>query len=157
MEWVYDLQGQVVGIDSSPFIYYIEAHPSYLEMVQPFFEGVRQGKFRAVTSVVTLLELLVHPYRRNNSQLADEYREILLHSNNITCMGVTTEIAERAAILRSEHPIHTPDAIQMGTVNRTRYLFPHQRRPFAVFARDESPDAGSASPGSTSVVIYPCR
>ena len=130
MEWVYDLQGQVVGIDSSPFIYYIEAHPSYLEMVQPFFEGVRQGKFPAVTSVVTLLELLVHPYRRNNSQLADEYREILLHSNNITCMGVTTEIAERAAILRSEHPIHTPDAIQMGTalIGRATYFLTNDAR-----------------------------
>jgi len=115
LEWVDDLQGQVVGIDSSPFIYYIEAHPGYLETVLPFFEGIRQGKFRAVTSVVTLLELLVHPYRRNDSQLADEYREILLHSGNITCMEVTTEIAERAAILRSEHPIRTPDAIQMGT------------------------------------------
>ena len=115
MEWVDKLQGQVVGIDSSPFIYYIEAHPGYLETVHPFFENVRQGKFRAVTSVVTFLGLLVHPYRRNDSQLADEYREILLHSRNIACIEVTTEIAERAAILRSEHPIHTPDAIQMAT------------------------------------------
>jgi predicted nucleic acid-binding protein len=115
LAWVGALKGQLVGVDSSPFIYYVEDHPNYIEVVRPFFEAVGRGELQAVTSVVSLLELLVHPNRRNDRVVANKYRDILLNSGNITCREITTEIAELAAVLRSEHRIHTPDAIQMAT------------------------------------------
>jgi len=30
MEWITQLQGQVVGLDSAPLIYFIEENPTYM-------------------------------------------------------------------------------------------------------------------------------
>jgi hypothetical protein len=30
MEWIADLLGQVVGLDTAPLIYFIEEHPTYI-------------------------------------------------------------------------------------------------------------------------------
>jgi len=51
-----------------------------------------------VTSTVTLLEVLVHPLRSNNRELATEYRDILLNSKLMT-LEVSNAIAEQAARL----------------------------------------------------------
>ena len=67
-----------------------------------------------VTSTVTLLEVLVHPLRSNNRELATEYRDILLNSKLMT-LEVSNDIAEQAAQLRAAHNIRTPDAIQIST------------------------------------------
>jgi predicted nucleic acid-binding protein len=62
---------------------------------------------------VTLLEVLVHPLRNNNIELATEYRDILLNSRLMT-LEVSNAIAEQAAGLRAAHNIRTPDAIQIS-------------------------------------------
>jgi hypothetical protein len=38
--WVEKLYGQTVGLDTAPLIYYLEAHATYLPVVDPFFEAV---------------------------------------------------------------------------------------------------------------------
>lgn len=72
------------------------------------------GDFTVVTSTLTLLEVLVHPLRKGNHDLAAEYKEILLNSKLIT-MEISSTIAEQAARLRAVHNIRTPDAIQIGS------------------------------------------
>jgi predicted nucleic acid-binding protein len=57
MEWIAQLQGQVVGLDSAPLIYFIQENPAYLEMTNAFFEAMVRGELRVVTSVITLLEV----------------------------------------------------------------------------------------------------
>jgi hypothetical protein len=56
VEWINNLYGHVVGLDTAPLIYFIEGHPRYLQTVTPFFETLSQGEFRVVTSVITLLD-----------------------------------------------------------------------------------------------------
>lgn len=60
MGWIDTLQGTVVGLDSAPLIYFIEEHPTYLPLMDAFFEALDRGEFQVVTSVITLLEVLVH-------------------------------------------------------------------------------------------------
>lgn len=115
MEWVTALRGQVVGLDTTPLIYFIEENPAYLPTVRPFFEAVDRGEFTIVTSIVTLLEVLVHPFRRGNTQLAQRYRGILLNARGLTTFPLSQDIAEEAARLRAGHNLRTPDAIQMAT------------------------------------------
>jgi predicted nucleic acid-binding protein len=114
MEWINDLRGKTVGLDTAPLIYFIEENPAYVETVKLFFEAVDKGDFWVVTSTVTLLEVLVHPLRSNNKELAAEYRDILLNSKLMT-LDVSSVIAEQAARLRAAHNIRTPDAIQIST------------------------------------------
>ena len=113
MEWLDDLQGKTVGLDTAPLIYFIEENPAYIETVRFFFEAMDRGDFLVVTSTVALLEVLVHPFRSNNRKLAAEYRDILLNSK-LTILEVSTSIAEQAAQLRAAHNIRTPDAIQVS-------------------------------------------
>lgn len=113
MGWIDDLQGRTVGLDTAPLIYFIEEDPAYIETVRLFFEAMDRGDILAVTSTVTLLEVLVHPLRDNNRELAIEYRDILLNSRLIT-LEVSNAIAEQAAQLRAAHNIRTPDAIQIS-------------------------------------------
>ncbi len=118
MEWIATLRGKVVGLDTAPLIYFIEENPIYLETVQPFFEAVDHGEFDVVTSVVTLLEVLVHPFRHGDTALAQQYRDILLDVEGLTTILLSQDIAEEAARLRATHNIRTPDAIQMSTAIR---------------------------------------
>jgi len=114
VEWINDLRGKTVGLDTAPLIYFIEENPTYLEAVRLFFEAMDRGDFAVVTSTITLLEVLVHPLRINNIELAAEYRDILLNSRLMT-LEVSNTIAEQAARLRATHKIRTPDAIQIST------------------------------------------
>jgi len=115
MEWLAQLQGQVVGLDSAPLIYFIEENPTYLEMTDAFFEALVRGEFRVVTSVVTLLEVLVYPLRQGNTILAQQYRDILFNEAGLTTIEVSPAIAEVAAQLRANYNLQTPDSIQMAT------------------------------------------
>ena len=114
MEWIAALQGKVVGLDTAPLIYFIEEDEAHLETVRPFFEAMDQGEFGVVTSVITLLEVLVHPLRRGDTVLAQQYRDILLSAEGLTTILLSHDIAEEAARLRAAHNIRTPDAIQMA-------------------------------------------
>ena len=118
MGWVEDLHGQTVGVDTAPFVYFIEEHSTYLAALREFFEAVDEGNIQAVTSTVSLLEVLVHPYRRGEHQLAAQYRAILLNSNGLSCEVVSVEIAEDAARLRADYNFQTPDSIQLTTAIR---------------------------------------
>ena len=115
MEWIKTLQGKVVGLDTTPLIYFIEENSNYLELVNPFFEAMNSGEFIVVTSVVTLLEVLVHPFQQGNTKLAYQYRNILLNATNLNTLMLSQDIAEIAAQLRATNNIRTPDAIQMAT------------------------------------------
>ena len=58
-----DLGGGPVGADTAIFIYFIEEHPRFLPLVEPLFREVSAGRKELVTSALTLLEVLVVPYR----------------------------------------------------------------------------------------------
>jgi predicted nucleic acid-binding protein len=115
VEWLAALQGRVVGIDTAPLIYFIEENPRYLKTMIPFFKALSRGEFRAVTSVITLVEVLVHPLRQGNVRLAEQYRDILFNAEGLTTLALSEDIAEDAARLRAQHNLRTPDAIQVAT------------------------------------------
>lgn len=58
MGLVDELQGSRICIDTAPFIYFIEKDPKYLDIIRPLFAEIDAGKIHAVTSTITLLEVL---------------------------------------------------------------------------------------------------
>jgi predicted nucleic acid-binding protein len=115
MEWLIQFQGQIIGLDTAPIIYFIEQNPTYLESVRAFFAAINRGEFQVVTSTLTLTEVLVHPLKAGNVELACEYRDIILNQEHLTTFPVSAAIAERAAQLRASYHLRTPDAIQIAT------------------------------------------
>lgn len=123
MAWIDALKGKVVGLDTAPLIYFIEEHPDYAHVVNPFFEALERRELRIVTSTVTLLEVLVAPMRHNDAQLATKYRNILLKTRDLSIIVLSQSIAEEAARLRAIYNLRTADAIQMATALSSRAAF----------------------------------
>ncbi|MGB7985965.1 MAG: PIN domain-containing protein [Terracidiphilus sp.] len=115
MEWIRKLHGTIVGLDSAPLIYFVELHPLYIPLVDPFFEAMELRDIQVVTSTLTLTEVLVHPYKYGNRNLARLYSSILLGSSNLITLPVSVEIATKAAQLRAAYSLKTPDSIQLAT------------------------------------------
>ncbi|MDQ3396506.1 MAG: type II toxin-antitoxin system VapC family toxin [Deinococcota bacterium] len=109
-----DLRGAKVCLDTAPFIYFIEKSPKYSPLVRPIFTEIAAGNIEAITSSVTLIEVLVHPCKTGNEALAQQYRDLLLYSDGLTTFEILHEVAGYAAKLRAKYMIRTPDAIQLA-------------------------------------------
>lgn len=103
-----------VALDSSIFISFIEEHPRFLPVVAPVFSAVAAHDVAAVTSSITLLEVLVRPLQANLPALAAEYEQILTHSSGITLIPLDLALLRRAAHLRASSGLKTPDALQLA-------------------------------------------
>jgi hypothetical protein len=88
-----------VAVDTPIFIYMMEEHPVYLPEVEPLFEQAAAGKRELVTSSLTLLELLVIPYRSGNRRLAAQYEAILTQGRGIRMVDISLEQLRIAAEL----------------------------------------------------------
>jgi len=104
----------LIALDTSVFIYQLEANARYLDFTdQIFFWLQRSG--RAVTSSVTMTELLVQPYRDSDEQQVDEFYGLLSTYPNLEWVAPTLQIADVAARIRAIHRLRTPDALQAAT------------------------------------------
>ena len=104
-----------IGLDTSVFIYQIEGTPRYRDIVNGIFVWLQGQHARALTSTVTMLELLVAPYRAADLHRVNRFYALLSTYPHIEWVAPTLEIADYAARLRAEHKLRTPDAIQVAT------------------------------------------
>jgi predicted nucleic acid-binding protein len=104
-----------IGLDTSVFIFQVEENPKYLELVNPIFVWLEGPKARAVTSTITMLELLVQPYRLSDIDRVNRFYALLSTYPHLEWIVPTLEIADLAARLRAEYNLRTPDALQVAT------------------------------------------
>ena len=104
-----------VALDSSVFIYFIEGHPRFAPLLRPLFATVHAGRVEAVTSAITLLEVLVVPLRSGQSRLAARYEAFLTWSRGLTLHAIEPPSLKVAAWLRATTGASTPDALQLAT------------------------------------------
>lgn len=70
---------------------------------------------QAVTSTVTLLELLVQPYRLADIDRGNKFYALFSTFPHLEWVAPTLEIADMGARLRAEYNLRTPDAVQAAT------------------------------------------
>ena len=103
-----------IGLDTSPIIYFVEAHPQYDALVEEIFQQITQGQVQGVTSTISLMEVLIRPIREGNLSLQKRYRDLLLESVNFRTVDIDVAVAECAASLRSRYNLKTPDSLQIA-------------------------------------------
>ena len=103
-----------LGLDTSPFIYFIEQNAVYLDVVREVMRLIDTQSLAASCSVITLTEVLTKPYQTNDQVLANQYRTILSGSRNLSVIDINAAIADRAARLRADYRLRTPDALQLA-------------------------------------------
>lgn len=109
-----------VALDTAAFIYWIEEHPDYLEVVAPVFRAADVGAIEIVSSALTLLEVLVVPYRAGQLHLAERYEALLTRARNVHLIDIDQAQLRSAAQLRAIHGVRTPDALQLSAALATR-------------------------------------
>ncbi len=113
MGLIQDLGAGHIGVDTAIFIYFIEEHPQFLPAILPLFQEADQGERDLVTSALTLLEVLVVPYRAGNRILAERYEALLARSRGVRIVDLSRDQLRAAAQLRAATGVKTPDALQL--------------------------------------------
>lgn len=119
-----------IALDTSIFIYQLQAHPKYAALTNEVFAWLELPKSLGVTSTITITELLVGPYREGNQRKADEILALLSTYPNLEWLAPSLEVADLAAQIRARHGLRTPDAIQAATaiVGRATALVTNDRQ-----------------------------
>ena len=106
---------QTVFIDTAPVIYYIEAHPQFGPLAKKVVDSFRSGRLIALSSVITLVEVLPKPVESGNDELAKKFSNFLKTGKNIKLLEISANIAELAGNLRGRYPsLKAMDAIQIA-------------------------------------------
>ena len=104
-----------IALDTSVFIYQVEANPRYVDLTDPVFAWLSRPDCTAVTSTITMTEVLVPAYRKGGEHRVDEFYALLTEFPNLDWVPPSLEIADIAARIRAMHRLRTPDAIQAAT------------------------------------------
>jgi predicted nucleic acid-binding protein len=104
-----------IALDTSIFIYELEATARYVPITAPIFAWIGEMRHSAVTSTITLAELLVQPYRNANQDRVNQFYGLLTTYPNLEWIAPDLEIADLAARFRAEHRLRIPDALHAAT------------------------------------------
>ena len=114
MALIDDVGAGPVGVDTALFIHFIEEHQRFVSKIEPLFAAADEGKLELVASALTLLEVLVVPYRAGNIALAERYESVLTRSRGVRMVDLTRNHLRLAAQLRASTGVGTPDALQLA-------------------------------------------
>jgi len=105
----------VVYLDANCVIYAVEKVAPYDTALAPLWQAAASGQFSVISSELVVLETLVKPLRDTNARLEAAFRAFLFDSTEFHLAPVEWRILERAARLRAELALKTPDAIHAAT------------------------------------------
>ena len=104
-----------IAIDTSIFIYQLEANVRYLHLTEQIFLWLERPASKAVTSTITMTELLVQPYRTLDKHRVNQLLALLFTIPNLDWVAPSLEVADLAAHIRALYRLRTPDALQAAT------------------------------------------
>lgn len=103
-----------IFFDSAPFIYLIENHPEYGEVVADYIETQSIEASEFVTSVISLAEFSVFPERNNRPDLIADFDKLVRRAS-FDLLIIDRQIAEQAAKLRATYRwLKSLDALQIA-------------------------------------------
>ena len=108
--------GSRLYLDANVWIYALEGYAAYAATLTALFVRIDTGELTAITSQLTLAEVLVKPFADHNVALQELYLEALQARPTLRIVPVTREILIAAARLRAQHPaLKMPDALHAAT------------------------------------------
>jgi predicted nucleic acid-binding protein len=106
---------KTIFLDTAPVIYFIEAHHQFGPLVKQVVELMNENRIQAVTSVLTLSEVLPKPVETGNDELVVKFKTYLKNGPNLTLLPIGEAIGETAGVLRGKYPyLKTVDAVQIA-------------------------------------------
>ena len=108
-------QAHLVHIDARIFALHLVGAPETLSLTREVVSGMREGRIRGQTSVMTLYQLLAELYRRGEpARAADLARDLMVHTG-LAVIPASPDIAVQAAEVRAQLGGRPERALQVAT------------------------------------------
>lgn len=104
---------KTVGLDTNIFIYFFEQNLEFNEAAKTIFDLLSSGKKYAVTSIVSLIEILSPDFLSKAAIRETEAR--FFDVPNLKILEVDKTIGLKAAAIRREYGFRLSDAVQLAT------------------------------------------
>ena len=104
-----------IALDTCVFIYHFQNNLQFSPLAKEIFAVIYSGDTVAITSFVTLVELLIQPMKLGRSDIASDYESALTEMAGLEFWDGDARIATGAALIRSKRIVRTPDAIHLAT------------------------------------------
>lgn len=98
-------------MDSSIFIYHLEANPKYVALSDVVFSWLGDPASQAVTAAISMTEILVPHYRNSDQRLVDDFYALFSTYPDLEWIPIGLEVADIAARVRAHYNLRTPDAL----------------------------------------------
>jgi len=115
MGGITELRGEMVYLDTNVFVYAVEGFPEHQAFLAELFEHIETGEIAAVTSELTLAEVLVKPLGLGRQDVVELYEEMLQTSDHFSVPPVERAVLVAAAEHRARLGIALADAIHVAT------------------------------------------
>jgi predicted nucleic acid-binding protein len=113
--WVSSIpDGATVLVDTNPVIYVLAGHRLGAQF-EELFADIANGRISALTTPITLAEVVAGPLSAGNESLAARYQAALTSGPGWRLREIDAEIAVLASRLRIQHRLRLPDALQLAT------------------------------------------
>lgn len=105
---------RLVFLDTMVFVYLLEQNPTYIAMAETIFAEVEAGRLEALTTVLTLAEVLTGPAQAQDVEAMHDYELYLTSFPHLKIVEVERQHASTIAQVRAATGLRTPDAIQIA-------------------------------------------
>jgi predicted nucleic acid-binding protein len=102
-------------LDSNIFIYSAEKHTEFDKALRQLNHDIATGVIEAITSELTLSEVLVKPFADNDVAKIEMYKRSLRNGKTLTVVPVDRNVLIEAASVRAFGSLKLPDAIHFAT------------------------------------------
>jgi predicted nucleic acid-binding protein len=112
-----------VYLDSNCIIHSVEKIEPYAGLLEPVWLASKSRRIEIVSSELSHVETLVRPIRERDALMEGLFRTVL-RSRELRLVAMTLPLLDRAAHVRAETNLKTPDAIHAATaIEAGRSLF----------------------------------
>ncbi len=112
-------QAERVYVDANIFIFALEAEPHFGPAASALLRSVDAGRVTAVTSELTLAEVLVKPLELGRTVLAEQFMTVVSRSR-LELHPVSRAILMRSAEIRAARGGRLADTVHLATAIETR-------------------------------------
>jgi predicted nucleic acid-binding protein len=109
------IKGKRVYFDTNVFIYLVEGYVDFETSLNEIRESTLHQEAEIFTSELTLSEVLVLPFRSNNTEFVNIYRQFIEDSGAFNLIPTTRETYVRASLFRAQMGLKMADAIHVAT------------------------------------------
>ena len=108
--------GKRVYVDTNILIYLFEGFPEYRHLIQEIADCIDNGEITLLTGEITIAEIMVMPFKKNDKNLIRLYTEALKNKDFISLIPTTQAVYLKTALLRATFPqMKTPDSIHIAS------------------------------------------